>query len=117
LPSTFPVLTSRAAYSESEQEQIQGWAKQWQQGPASIGQNWFAAESPIFSLLQYEQLTEDQLRDIVAHLPRGMRLRWPFQEAGRISPPVSTAKQDEAYERVRAVAERHGIVLEKGNVP
>jgi hypothetical protein len=74
---------------------------------------WFLEDNPSFSVLQYEAITGDQLRAKVEQPPRGTELRWQFWQPGQISPPVSMAKQEEVYERLRAVAEKHGIPLEK----
>jgi hypothetical protein len=68
-------------------------------------------------VLQYEALTEDQLRTKLEQFPRGTKLLWQFWQPGQISPPVSMSKQEEVYERMRAVAEEHGVALGEANHP
>ena len=85
------------------------------QGVAIISPTWFSEESPSFSLLQYDGLAENELREKVIQLPRSMKLRWQFWQPGQISPPVSLEKQEQSYERLRAVVEPRGIVLDKQN--
>jgi hypothetical protein len=68
-------------------------------------------------VLQYDDLTEDQLGAKLAQFPSGTHLLWQFWQLGQISPPVSMTKQEEFNESVRILAERHGVVLGKANHP
>jgi hypothetical protein len=102
-------------HTKAQVAEIEGWSQQWKGGSASINPTWFPEDSPTFWLLQYDGLTEEQLRAKIAQLPRGMQLEWQFWKAGQISPAVSMEKQEAVYERVRAVAEEHGVVLGKAN--
>jgi hypothetical protein len=102
-------------HAKAQVAEIEGWSQQWKGGSASINPTWFPEDSPTFWLLQYDGLTEEQLRAKIAQLPRGMQLEWQFWKAGQISPAVSMEKQEAVYERVRAVAEEHGVVLGKAN--
>ena len=91
--------------------------KQWKQGPALINSGWYPEDNPTFSVLQYGSLTRDQLPVKLAQFPHGTKLVWQFWQPGQISPPVSLAKQEELYERMRAVAKQHGVELGKANHP
>jgi hypothetical protein len=115
-PDTLARL-AELVWTQGNIQQIDSWIKQWKLGPALISPTWFPEDNPTFSVLQYDSLTEDQLRAKVAQLPRGIQLRWQFWQPGQISPPVSMAKQEAFYERVRADAEQHGIILGKANHP
>ena len=66
-------------------------------------------------MLQYDSLTEDQLSAKLAQFPPGTELLWQFWPPGQISPGVSMAKQEEFYDRMRAVAQQHRITLGKAN--
>jgi hypothetical protein len=101
----------------SQHQQIEGWIKAWQKGPALVGTSWFPEDKPTFSVLQYAPLTEDQLRAKLAQFPSGTQLLWQFWKPGQIAPPVTMAKQETIYERMRAAAEQHGITLGKTNHP
>ncbi len=96
---------------------IESWIDQWKQGSAPIDPTWYPEDSPTFQVLQYNRLTEDRLVAKLAQFPRGTQFRWQFWPLGQISPPVSMATQEEVYQRVRADAARHGIVVEKVNHP
>ena len=104
-------------WTKGQMQQIEGWVKEWKQGSAMIHASWFPEDNPTFSVLHYVQLSEDQLRAKLGQFPRGTQLRWQFWQPGQISPPVSMAKQEAFYERMRAGAEQHGILLIKVNHP
>jgi len=103
------------AWTISQRQQIESWTRQWEQGSALINPSWSAEDNPTFSVLQYVSLTEEQLRAKLAQFPRGTQVLWQFWQPGQIAPPVSMAKQEAFYERMRAIAEQHGIVLGKAN--
>ncbi len=90
---------------------------EWQARDASIFPSCCGEDRPTFSLLQYISLTEDQLRLKLAQLPKGMRLSWQFWPPGQFFRPFPMAKQEAFYERMRTVAEKHGITLEKVKHP
>jgi hypothetical protein len=104
-------------WTDSQRQQIESWIREWNQGQALIHSGWFPEDNPTFSVLQYEALTEDQLRTKLEQFPRGTKLLWQFWQPGQISPPVSMSKQEEVYERMRAVAEEHGVALGEANHP
>jgi hypothetical protein len=104
-------------WNKGQMQQIEGWITEWKRGSALISSSWFPEDNLTFSVLQYSQLTEEQVRAKLAQFPRGTQLRWQFWQPGQISPAVSITKQDAVYERMRATAEQHGIVLIKVNHP
>lgn len=98
-------------WTERQKQMIESMTQQWKQETAAIYSDWYPEDAPAFQVLQYDRLTEDQLLVKLAQFPRGMRFRWQV----RPSTPAVTARQDAVYERVRADAERHGVVVEKAN--
>lgn len=116
-PSEKLVRLGQLVWTKGESRQIEGWIKQWNQDSASINPNWYPEDKPTFSVLQYDALTEEQLSQKLAQLPTGMRLRWQFWQAVEISPPVSMARQEEYYSRMRAVAAQYGVVLDRLDNP
>jgi hypothetical protein len=103
-------------WTQSERRQIDDWILQWKNGPALLNPYWYPDPGhPTFSVLQYSNLTEEQLRAKVAQLPRGIDLRWQFFKPGQIAPPVGMEKQQEVFDRIRAVAAEHGVRLEPVN--
>jgi hypothetical protein len=103
--------------TNQERQQIENWIKQWREGPALISSGWFPEDKPTFSILQYASLTEDQLRVKLSQFPRGTKLLWQFWQPGQSAPPVTMAKQEAVYERMRAAAEQHDVALGKANHP
>ena len=73
----------------------------------AIDANWFPEDRPTFSVLQYSGLTESQLRTKVEQLPHDIDLQWRFWNSG--GPTIE--RQEQVYERVRADAAAHGIVI------
>jgi hypothetical protein len=108
---------SELVWTNGQRQQIERWVNEWKDVSPLVNPSWFPEDNPSFSVLQYESLTESQLRTKLAQFPRGMQLRWQFWQPGQIAPPVSMAKQEEFYERMRIVAEQHGITLGQANHP
>jgi hypothetical protein len=105
------------AWVDYDLSQIDATIAEWKAGDATILASCCGEDRQTFSLLQYISLTEDQLRLKLAQLPKGMRLSWQFWPPGQFSRPFPMAKQQAFYERMRTVAEQHGLILEKGNHP
>ena len=85
-------------------QHLDGLIEGWNRGTASIGSVWTPEDSPKYSLLQYEILTEDQLLAKIAQLPHDMKLEWvwPFEKSDA---------NEAAYQRVRAAAAANGFLL------
>ena len=94
-------------------QQIEGWIQQWKLGAAAVDANWFPEDLPTFSVLQYSALTEDQLCIKLAQLPHDLDLQWRYWNSGE--PTIE--KQEAVYERVRADAVSHGIVISQAKNP
>src|SRR5262249_32868250 len=62
LPARKARAAGRACLRQGPEDQIEGWMKQWKQGAASINPTWFTEDDRSFSVLQYDAITEDQLR-------------------------------------------------------
>jgi hypothetical protein len=105
------------AVSNLQKQQVESWIAQWKQEKTLIHPGWFPEDDPTFMVLQYNSLTEDQLVAKLAQFPRGTMLFWQFWQPGQISPPVAMSRQEEVYERMRAVAGQHGVTLGKANHP
>ncbi len=103
------------ASTERQRREIDRWIGYWNQPTALIQTFWSARRDPAFSLLQYDGLTEARLRTKLAQLPRGKRLAWQFwpQHPAMVSMTV----QEACYARMRAVAGKHGLTLDKAGNP
>jgi hypothetical protein len=96
-------------------QSIKQWSDLWQERSPTILTYWFPEDRPTFSILQYDGLTEDQLRIKLSQLAKGSEVVWQFWKIGEISPAVSMEKQDAVYERVRADAALHGVAVTTAN--
>lgn len=103
-------------FTQQQREQIERWIKDWNYEYAQITPNWFS-EDATFSVLQFNSLTEQQLRAKIAQFPRGMQLRWQFWQPGQTSSTTSMEMQEVIYEKMRAVADEAGVKMEKLNHP
>jgi hypothetical protein len=122
------------ALTDDLRQLIEVEIKEWSKDPMirpwwSWSRTGEAEELPSFSLLQYH-VSAEGLRTKLSQLPRGTQLRYEFlPPAGRVQlscvpndecrmgkpdgPPVSLEKQEAIYERMRVVAEKHGVILQK----
>ena len=102
-------------------QQIDNLFEQWKNQPFLINPNWSSAWTPeqntTFNLLNSPSMTEDQLGAKITQFPKGTHLAFQFWQSGQIAPPVSMEKQEAAFDRLHAIAEEHGITLEKANHP
>jgi hypothetical protein len=99
------------ALTESSRQSIEGWMKRWTESPAYIFASGLPGNTPTFSILQYQGLTEDQLVAKLAQLPPGIELKWQFAAYENI------AQLDKVYERVCAAAAKHGLTIGRSNHP
>jgi hypothetical protein len=107
---------NQLALTAQSREAIKMNLEMWKQ-PIHINPQWSSDQDTTFVLFTSSTLTEDQLRDKLAQFPRGTRLDWQFWPPCHISPPVSMAKQEAAYESMRSVAQEHSITIEKVDDP
>jgi hypothetical protein len=84
---------------------------EWKDGPLRIEPQWFPEDSLTFNVLASVQLTEEQLVAKLGQFPRGTRFVWPMWKPGQIAPPVTMEKQQAVFERMKAVAEEHGLQM------
>ena len=103
--------------TKGERQRIESWIEQWKQGRALILPSWAPEDNRTFTVLQYSELTEQQLRAKLAQFPRGTELLWQFWQPERISPSVNMAVQEALYESMRSTAEKNGVSLGKANHP
>ena len=97
--------------THGDRSQVERWTADWKMGPFRIEPQWFPDDAPTFNVLASAQLTEEQLAAKLAQFPHGTRFVWPMWQPGQISPPVSTEKQQAVFERMKAVAEEHGLSM------
>ncbi len=103
--------------SPRQQIQVASWSKEWAQGQALILANWYPEDRLSFGVLQYSNLDEQQLREKLSQLPRGMMLYFQIWKPGQISPPVSMEKQEAMFQALRSHAAQFGVTIEKKSDP
>jgi hypothetical protein len=110
-------LPRLAALASSRQGplEIGRWLKQWAQATWLINPSRSDEGKWTFSVLQYDSLTEEQLRGKLAQFPRGSQLLWHSWSTGQTSPSGTMAEEEALYERMRSVAETSGVTLGKAN--
>jgi hypothetical protein len=118
-PAEKMTLLSDVVSTKTVKQQIEGWNKtgNWHDGRAVIDAIGLSEDSPTFRVLQYGGLTEKQLGTKLAQFQAGTELRWQFWKPGEIFPPVTIAVQEAVFERMRDLAEKHGVTLGKLNYP
>ncbi|MGD0630621.1 MAG: hypothetical protein ABR987_14915 [Terracidiphilus sp.] len=97
--------------TRQDRSQVEGWTAEWKDGPLRLEPQWFPEDSLTFSVLASVELTEDQLIAKLGQFPRGTRFVWPMWKPGQIAPPVTMEKQQAVFERMKSVAEEHGLSM------
>jgi hypothetical protein len=108
---------AKLVLTDYDSKQIDHWSEEWKGSTHLIESGWFPAETPTFSLMGYSGLTEDQLRTKLEQFPRGSHFDWLIWMPGQIQPAIAVSRQEEVFERVRADADAHGIVIENQTQP
>jgi len=106
-----------ALASPQQQRQIASWSEQWRNGGAVIGPTYFPEDQPSFTVLQYSQLDEEQLRAKLSQFPGGTKLYFQFWKPGHVLPPVSMQEQDAIFQSLRSYALQYGVTLEGRDGP
>ena len=97
--------------TRQDRSQAERLTAEWKDGPLRIEPQWFPEDSLTFNVLASVQLTEEQLVAKLGQFPRGTRFVWPMWKPGQIAPPVTMEKQQAVFERMKAVAEEHGLQM------
>jgi hypothetical protein len=66
-----------------------------------------------FSVLQYSDLDEEQIRVKLSQLPRGSRLYFQISTAEQMSNPISREKQQAVLQELRTYAAKFGVIVEE----
>jgi hypothetical protein len=94
---------------------ISQWINQWAgtDGPWILTPFWGPGEQVTFSVLQYSQLDEKQIRVKLAQLPRGSKLYFQTYTAEQMGSPVSMEKQQAVLQGLRKYAAQFGVIVEE----
>jgi len=102
-------LTSRQNWSN-----LSHWTEEWEEGQPWILEPFWGLEDQLtFSVLQYSNLDEAQIRVKLSQLPRGSRLYFQTYTGQQMSSPVSMEKQHALLEGLRKYAAQFGVTIEE----
>jgi len=79
--------------------------------PIAITPVWNGDLEPTFQMLQYLDLTDEQLAAKLRQYPRGRKFNWLIWQSDQAPDPPSKAKQDAEFEKLRAVAAENGMEM------
>ena len=97
--------------TDNERRQIAYSKFDWKKSPLTITPLWNGDLDPTFQLLQYEELSEDQLVAKLSQLPRGTKFDWQMIQADQMPDPVSIATQEAEFEKIRVAAAENGMEI------
>jgi hypothetical protein len=66
-----------------------------------------------FTVLQYSQFDEEQIRLKLSQLPRGSKLYFQTYTAEQMGSPVSMEKQQAVLRELRKYAAQFGVIIEE----
>jgi hypothetical protein len=102
-------LTSRQNWSN-----ITHWTEVWEEGqPWILEPFWGPDDQLTFSVLQYSNLDETQIRMKLSQLPRGSRLYFQTYTGQQMSSPISMEKQQALLQGLRKHALQFGVSIEE----
>jgi hypothetical protein len=104
----------RALTSRQNWSQLSAWTEQWEDNqPWLLSPYWGPEDQLSFSVLQYSNLDEEQIRLKLSQLPKGSKLYFVTYAADQMSNPVSMGKQQAVLQRLRKYAAQFGVTVEE----
>jgi hypothetical protein len=104
----------RALTSQQNWSNLTHWTEEWEEGqPWILEPFWGLDDQLTFSVLQYSNLDETQIRMKLSQLPRGSRLYFQTYTGQQMSSPVSMEKQQEVLQGLRKHAAQFGVTIEE----
>lgn len=101
--------------SRQERTNLSHWIDQWDgfEGPWILTPYWDPDDKLTFSVLQYMQLDEEQIRVKLSQMPKGSKLYFQTYTAEQMGSPVSMEKQQAVMQGLRKYAAKFGVVIEE----
>jgi hypothetical protein len=101
--------------SQQERMNLSHWIDQWDgfEGPWILTPFWDPDDKLTFSVLQYSQFDEEQIRLKLSQLPRGSKLYFQTYTAEQMGSPVSMEKQQAVLRELRKYAAQFGVIIEE----
>jgi hypothetical protein len=103
--------------TENERRQISFAKFDLDKNPITIVPTWNGDREPTFQMLQYLELTENQLAAKLSQLPRGTKFYWQMIQAEQMPDPVSLSTQQAEFEKMRALAAGSGQEITQAAQP
>jgi len=104
----------RAATSRQNWSELSAWAREWDGTDMwLLAPSWGVDDELTFSVLQYTNLDEAQIRTKLSQLPRGSRVYFQTYTGQQMSSPVSMEKQQALLQALRKHAAQFGVNIEE----
>jgi len=111
-PKEFKRLLALA--SPQEQRGISARFDEWEGGePVILLPYWGPEDRLTFSVVQYTNLDEEQIRTKLSQMPSGTKLYFQTYTAEQMSSPVSMGKQQAVLQGLRKYAAGFGVTIEE----
>jgi len=104
----------RAYTSRQNWSELSAWAQEWDGKEMwLLAPSWGVDDELTFSVLQYTNLDEAQIRTKLSQLPRGSRVYFQTYTGQQMSSPVSMEKQQALLQALRKHAAQFGVNIEE----
>jgi hypothetical protein len=104
----------RPLVSLRHRSDLSHWTDEWEEGqPWILNPDWGPEDQLTFSVLQYFNLDEEQIRTKLSQMPRGAKLYFQTYTAEQMGSPVSMAKQRALLQELREYAGQFGVTIEE----
>ena len=104
----------RVLASRQERINLSHWIDEWEEGqPWLLSQYWDPDDRLTFSVLQYSQFDEEQIRVKLSQMPSGSKLYFQTYTAEQMGSPVSMEKQQALLQGLRKYAAQFGVTIEE----
>jgi hypothetical protein len=104
----------RPLVSWQRRRDLSHWTEEWDEGqPWILNPYWGPEDQLSFSVLQYLNLDEEQIRTKLSQMPSGSKLYFQTYTAEQMSSPVSMEKQEAVLQGLRQYAAQFGVTIEE----
>ena len=108
----------RPLVSSRHRSDLLHWTDEWEESqPWILNPYWGSEDQLTFSVLQYSNLDEEQIRTKLSQMPRGAKLYFQTYTAEQMSAPVDMEKQQAVLQGLRKYAGQFGVTIEERPQP
>jgi hypothetical protein len=104
----------RPLVSWQRRRDLSHWIEEWEEGqPWILTPYWDPEDRLSFSVLQYLNLDEEQIRAKLSQMPSGSKLYFQTYTAEQMGSPVSMEEQQAVLQGLRKYAAQFGVAIEE----